>query len=83
MFSGVLFSGWVWSERLLSPFLGPFRSPRAEQGCELLRGRGGGGGCVTVSHGGAMAFLFPRPGAVTSVHTRLLHQTPVADRADR
>ncbi|XP_009582497.1 PREDICTED: LOW QUALITY PROTEIN: NADH dehydrogenase [ubiquinone] iron-sulfur protein 7, mitochondrial [Fulmarus glacialis] len=30
-----------------------------------------------------MAFLFPRPGAVTSVHTQLLHQTPAADdRAD-
>lgn len=27
--------------------------------------------------------VFPRPGAVTSVHTQLLHQTPAADRADR
>ncbi|NXC40929.1 NDUS7 protein, partial [Penelope pileata] len=25
---------------------------------------------------------FPRPGAVTSVHAQLLHQTPAADRAD-
>ncbi|XP_029888123.1 NADH dehydrogenase [ubiquinone] iron-sulfur protein 7, mitochondrial [Aquila chrysaetos chrysaetos] len=36
-------------------------------------------GCLRLSRRGVPAW---RPGAVTSVHTQLLHQTPVADRPD-
>lgn len=43
----------------------------------------GGGLWERVTRGCDGFCVFPRPGAVTSVHTQLLHQTPAADRADR
>jgi len=81
---GLLSSGWVWPERSLSGFMGPLCSLRGEHWRALRRGAAGrAGGCAALSPGGATASLCRRPGAVTSARSRLLHQTPAADHADR